>query len=82
MKMFLTRMGEHSKIVVTGDPTQSDLPDNIQPGFNDAIGRLSEIAGVAVVELSGQDIVRHRLVREIVRAYDDGSPKGTPPRAK
>ena len=82
MKMFLTRMGEHSKIVVTGDPTQSDLPDSMPSGFNDAIERLHEIEGVAVVELSGQDIVRHRLVREIVRAYDEGSPKGTPPRAK
>lgn len=82
MKMFLTRMGEGSKIVVTGDPTQSDLPGNLRSGFNDATGRLSGIPGVAIVELSGQDIVRHRLVREIVRAYDGGSLKGHSHRGK
>lgn len=70
MKMFLTRMGEGSKIVVTGDATQSDLPDNVDSGFNDAIRRLGKLKGVDVVELAGEDIVRHRLVREIVRAYD------------
>ncbi len=82
MKMFLTRMGEGSKIVVTGDPTQSDLPGNLRSGFNDATGRLAGIPGVAIVELSGQDIVRHRLVREIVRAYDGGSLKGHSQRGK
>jgi phosphate starvation-inducible protein PhoH and related proteins len=70
MKMFLTRMGEGSKIVVTGDATQSDLPDHVDSGFNDAIRRLGKLEGVDVVELAGEDIVRHRLVREIVRAYD------------
>lgn len=82
MKMFLTRMGEGSKIVVTGDPTQSDLPGNLRSGFDDATGRLGGIPGVAIVELSGQDIVRHRLVREIVRAYDGGSLKGHQHRGK
>lgn len=71
MKMFLTRMGEGSKIVVTGDATQSDLPADVPPGLNDAIERLRQIEGVGVVELSGEDIVRHRLVREIVKAYDE-----------
>ena len=71
MKMFLTRMGEGSKIVVTGDATQSDLPENVTSGFNDAMRRLGQIDGVSVVELAGEDIVRHRLVREIVRAYDE-----------
>lgn len=70
MKMFLTRMGEHSKIVVTGDPTQTDLPGHMTSGLNDATNRLAGIPGVEAVRLSGQDIVRHRLVREIVRAYD------------
>lgn len=82
MLMFLTRMGEGSKIVVTGDPTQSDLPPGTRSGLGDAIGRLNGIPGVAVVQLSGQDIVRHRLVREIVRAYDDGSSKGTHSRGR
>jgi phosphate starvation-inducible PhoH-like protein len=80
MLMFLTRMGENSKIVVTGDPTQTDLPPSMHSGLKDAIHRLDGIPGVAVVELSGQDIVRHRLVREIVRAYDEGSTKGAPSR--
>jgi len=70
MKMFLTRMGEGSKIVVTGDPTQTDLPRDVPSGFNDAISRLDGIQGVTLVELGGEDIVRHRLVREIVKAYD------------
>lgn len=76
MKMFLTRMGENSRIVVTGDPTQDDLPDNVKSGLMDATRRLNGISGVEAVELSGQDIVRHRLVRDIVRAYDDSPPKG------
>ncbi|MBX3442492.1 MAG: PhoH family protein [Planctomyces sp.] len=71
MMMFLTRMGEGAKIVVTGDPTQTDLPPNTPSGLDDAVRRLSGIEGVAAVELTGRDIVRHRLVREIVKAYDD-----------
>jgi phosphate starvation-inducible PhoH-like protein len=78
MKMFLTRMGIESKIVVTGDVTQNDLPENITSGLVDAMRRLRDINGVAAVELSGQDIVRHRLVREVVEAYDQDS--GNPPR--
>ena len=75
MKMFLTRMGEGSKIVVTGDATQSDLPPLTTSGLVDAIMRLDQIEGVGVVELTGEDIVRHRLVREIVAAYEDGRVK-------
>ena len=84
MKMFLTRMGEHSKIVVTGDPTQVDLPGHMLSGLKDATKRLEGIPGVEAVRLSGQDIVRHRLVREIVRAYDadDQSPSGAHSRRK
>jgi phosphate starvation-inducible PhoH-like protein len=72
MKMFLTRMGEGSRIVVTGDLTQNDLAPNVPSGLNDAIDRVGRIAGVATVRLTGADIVRHRLVREIVAAYDTG----------
>lgn len=71
MKMFLTRMGHHSKIVVTGDGTQTDLPDRVESGLNDAIVRLRNVEGIASVTLSGEDIVRHPLVRRIVAAYDD-----------
>ena len=71
MKMFLTRMGQHSRIVVTGDVTQTDLPEHVQSGLVDAVNRLRNVPGVAVVQLTGQDIVRHPLVRRIVAAYDD-----------
>jgi phosphate starvation-inducible PhoH-like protein len=70
MKMFLTRMGESSKIVVSGDPTQIDLPPRTKSGLIDALDRLSHIEGVAITELTSGDIVRHRLVSEIVNAYD------------
>ena len=69
MQMFLTRMGQGSKIVVTGDITQVDLPDHLAGGLPDAIKRLTSIEGVDVVRLGGGDIVRHRLVSEIVKAY-------------
>ena len=71
MKMFLTRMGTGSRIVVTGDVTQLDLPGNVGSGLTDAVDRLSKIDGVGVVRLERADIVRHRLVRDIVDAYDD-----------
>ena len=70
MKMFLTRMGQRSKIVVTGDATQTDLPDKIESGLIDVWHRLRGVEGIASVELSAQDIVRHPLVRRIVAAYD------------
>ncbi|MCA9059918.1 MAG: PhoH family protein, partial [Planctomycetaceae bacterium] len=70
MKMFLTRMGVNSRIVVTGDATQNDLSRGVGSGFLDGMQRLSPIDGVAIIQLSGQDIVRHRLVREIVSAYE------------
>ena len=75
MKMFLTRMGVNSRIVVTGDATQNDLPEGTTSGLVDGMRRLSAIDGVAIVKLTGQDIVRHRLVREIVSAYETGDPK-------
>lgn len=70
MKMFLTRMGQGSKIVVSGDVTQVDLPRETRSGLTDALHRLRPIQGVSVVQLTKADIVRHRLVQEIVLAYD------------
>lgn len=71
MKMFLTRMGEGSKIVIAGDTTQIDLPAHTRSGLLDALQRLRQIAGIRVVQLSKGDIVRHRLVQDIVEAYED-----------
>ena len=71
MKMFLTRMGENSKIVVCGDTTQIDLPPNQRSGFSDALSRLHPVKGCAQVRLEKSDIVRHRLVQDIVKAYED-----------
>ncbi len=73
MKMFLTRMGFDSKIVVSGDPTQSDLPANARSGLVDALHRLQSLSGVKIVKLGRADIVRHRLVQQIVEAYEPNS---------
>jgi phosphate starvation-inducible PhoH-like protein len=70
MKMFLTRMGQGSKIIVSGDTTQVDLPPHTKSGLIDGMTRLGRIEGVAAVELTQADIVRHRLVQEIVNAYE------------
>lgn len=79
MKMFLTRMGHNSKIVVTGDMTQTDLPRTTRSGLQDAVQRLSGIDGIAVVHLDNADIVRNPLVQKIVNAYesDERRPKRT-----
>jgi len=74
MKMFLTRMGEGSKIVVSGDITQVDLPASTRSGLVDAVHRLRKLRGVSIVEMDESDIVRHRLVQEIVQAYDETPP--------
>jgi phosphate starvation-inducible PhoH-like protein len=71
MKMFLTRMGNGSKIIVTGDVTQVDLPRQTRSGLVDAAHRLRNLERVAVVHLTEQDIVRHPLVTQIVKAYED-----------
>ena len=76
MKMFLTRMGENSKIVVVGDPTQVDLPQNQRSGFSDALTRLKHIKGCAQIQLTKIDIVRHPLVQEVVQAYDTADTNG------
>jgi phosphate starvation-inducible PhoH-like protein len=70
MKMFLTRMGQNSKIIVTGDQSQIDLPRNQKSGLVDAIHVLKDVKGIGFVYLDGKDVVRHKLVREIVQAYD------------
>ena len=70
MKMFLTRMGSGSKVVVTGDVTQIDLPDKSRSGLVDALAVLKIIDGIAQIRFSEKDVVRHRLVQEIVKAYD------------
>ena len=70
MKMFLTRMGADSKIVVSGDATQIDLPLNTPSGLIDATRRLAQIQGVSSLELTAADIVRHPLVQQIVSAYE------------
>jgi phosphate starvation-inducible PhoH-like protein len=71
MKMFLTRMGLGTKMVVSGDTTQVDLPAHARSGLIDAVHRLEGISGFCMVTLDNTDIVRHRLVQEIVRAYED-----------
>jgi phosphate starvation-inducible protein PhoH and related proteins len=75
MKMFLTRMGWNSKVVVSGDTSQVDLPPHTKSGLIDAIGRLRNIEGYANIVLGREDIVRHRLVQEIVSAYEEGPKK-------
>ena len=75
MKMFLTRMGRGSKVVVSGDITQVDLPTHTRSGMSDALTRLKTIEGFCSVELTRADIVRHPLVQEIVRAYDENPRK-------
>lgn len=73
MKMFLTRMGQNSRIVVTGDTTQVDLPPQVPNGLADAIERLKNIRGVASIALQKSDIVRHPLVQAIVHAYEEAN---------
>jgi phosphate starvation-inducible PhoH-like protein len=71
MKMFLTRMGQNARIVVTGDVTQVDLPVATKSGLADAVERLVKVQGVATVVLDRSDIVRHPLVQAIVNAYEE-----------
>lgn len=70
MKMFLTRMGENSRIVVTGDVTQIDLPKNVKSGMIDAIEVLDGVEGIEIVKLTARDVVRHELVTRIIQAYE------------
>jgi phosphate starvation-inducible PhoH-like protein len=75
MKMFLTRMGHGSKIIVTGDVTQVDLPRQTRNGLIDAVHRLRDLDQIAIVYLDKADIVRHPLVQKIVQAYEEDKPR-------
>jgi phosphate starvation-inducible PhoH-like protein len=69
MKMFLTRMGRDAKFVITGDQTQIDLPKNQKSGLISALELLKGIEGIEIVELNGNDVIRHKLVKRIIEAY-------------
>jgi phosphate starvation-inducible PhoH-like protein len=77
MKMFLTRLGEGSRMVVTGDPTQIDLPRGVESGLGEALRLLAGVPGIGDVTFTSADIVRHELVTRIVEAYeaDHGNPR-------
>lgn len=75
MKMFLTRLGFNSKAVVTGDITQIDLPTGKKSGLKDAVKILKNIDDIAICKLTGKDVVRHRLVQEIIKAYERSTEK-------
>jgi phosphate starvation-inducible PhoH-like protein len=70
MKMFLTRLGEGSRMAITGDITQIDLPSGQRSGLRDAIETLRDVEGAAFIHFTDADVVRHPLVARIVRAYD------------
>lgn len=80
MKMFLTRLGENGRMIVTGDPSQIDLPSNTKSGLVEALQVLDGVSGIVTVRFNDVDVVRHPLVAEIVRAYDrhgsGAGPKG------
>ena len=73
MKMFLTRLGEGSRMIVTGDPSQIDLPNNQVSGLVEALDLLPDIEGIDAIAFDASDVVRHKLVGRIVRAYDRAS---------
>jgi phosphate starvation-inducible PhoH-like protein len=70
MKMFLTRLGEGSRMIITGDPTQTDLPPGQKSGLSEAVSLLTGLEGIGHVRFTGADVVRHDLVRRIVDAYE------------
>jgi phosphate starvation-inducible PhoH-like protein len=70
MKMFLTRLGENSRMVVTGDPSQTDLPPGTPSGLADAVAKLEGVSGIGMIRFDRSDIVRHPLVTKIIEAYD------------
>lgn len=70
LKMFLTRMGPTSKVVITGDLTQVDLPARVKSGLGPALNMLKEVKGISIVRLNENDVVRHRLVKDIIKAYN------------
>jgi phosphate starvation-inducible PhoH-like protein len=70
MKMFLTRLGENSRMIVTGDPSQVDLPNGQTSGLSEASKLLENVEGIAQVKFSAEDVIRHELVQRIVSAYE------------
>ena len=78
MRMFVTRLGEGSRMVITGDPSQTDLPAGQRSGLNDAVETLKNVDGVRFIRLTSQDVVRHDLVTRIVEAYDARDKKAKP----
>jgi len=70
MKMFLTRMGENSRFIITGDPTQIDLPKHQKSGLKEVLIKLKDIKGIGIVALDGRDVLRHPLVKKIINAYE------------
>ncbi|AVA20146.1 PhoH family protein [Rhizobium sp. LEGMi198b] len=70
MKMFLTRLGENSRMIITGDPSQIDLPRGVKSGLVEALQLLNDVEGITIVRFKDTDVVRHPLVARIVRAYD------------
>ena len=81
MKMFLTRLGFGSKIVITGDVTQIDLPDDKVSGLKDAVRVLENVKDIAICRLTSADVVRHALVQEIINAYEKHEKKREAPKA-
>jgi phosphate starvation-inducible PhoH-like protein len=77
MKMFLTRMGRSAKFIITGDTTQIDLPRNQPSGLIQAIKLLKNVRGIDFVYLDAGDVIRHKLVKDIILAYNDESSKQT-----
>ena len=71
MRMFLTRLGVGSQVVVNGDPSQSDLPRQQKSGFSEALNVLKNVDGIAQVFLTPEDVVRHSLVQKIIVAYEN-----------
>ena len=70
MKMFLTRMGENARFIITGDTSQIDLPKHQKSGLKEAISYLREVKGIGFVYLDGRDVIRHPLVKQIIKAYE------------
>ena len=77
MKMFLTRLGFNSKIVITGDITQIDLPDSRKSGLIEAMKVLKNIDDISINKFTDKDVVRHKLVQDIIRAYEKYHERGS-----
>jgi phosphate starvation-inducible PhoH-like protein len=80
MKMFLTRLGENSRMIVTGDPTQVDLPPGQTSGLAEATRLLKNVEGVGLIAFTAADVIRHELVARIVEAYDKAPRRPAPSR--